>query len=877
MNSKVENNMPEDSRWAKLVRALEEPDESFTELEMARFSMPDGPIPPGWLPPPARPGVVSSFDGLHLVQFLGMGSMGIVFKALMEEELVEETGPSKKWKAVKLLRPELHNSGMARSRFQKEVRMVSRLKHPNIIGIPKVAEVHGLSYFVMDYMEGGSLTSRCTDVYFGEPESIRDLILAVAGALEYCHARGVIHRDVKPSNILFDQDGCPVLADFGLARTVWNDSMMEPGNPTPIGTPAYLSPKAVRGESDDTRGDIYSLGAVLYELLAGRPPYSGQDVSSILEQIKRGPPAPIQSIRPDADSGLVRISERAMARELKGRYSEISEMIRDLRAWTPSQGDASTSRQFIEPLSPRKFGSGKRIQKLMIPVLGLVLVAALVTASDWFLDFQPRKSAGTSNAQSNVMESNPSEVPRLVLTSTISLPGISAWHLAKMGDWTGHRRLKLFHYSRETETLRIVNPEGTVFQTFRIPSQSRNNFALTSLFDLNRDGRDDLVFSWKQNDDAGLSFYNQYPHEFKTLTIPGTKKRSEDGSWYRNRPQLQRIVDLDHDGRLEVLATINTGYELQPRGLVCLDLESGREKWGQYSGPWMNGVDVMEAGENHPALVSAGGNSLGNKAIGPDGLSDDIARAYLFRGDGERLWSADLVKQNHVYVDTRIADLNRDGDTEVLALVHCAEYNDEQEELGIIYLFDLNGELIAEYNLGASSKYNWLVDDIDTDRPGQEIAVIDRKGILHILDSRLSLISAFQLGDKKDASYRTGLMDFVDLDNDGRREWLILLAESELITEFSSGSLNDPPNGFAIGDIKWIVLSGDGSVLLEETIEREWNHGFGFRGAIAHFSSETERDILFLGADLRIYRYQNETGAIRNPGATEEIFLSETK
>ena len=169
-------------------------------------------------------------------------------------------------------------------------------------------------FFVMPFFEKGSLANRIKP---GEPldtESILDLATQIAEALSFAHRSGITHRDLKPANILLKADGTACLADFGLARTFFNDSIVAVGMQNLEGTAPYMSPAVAAGDAEDTRCDIYSFGALLYEMLTGTPPYQGRGSKEILDQIISGPPKPITSLNPNADCDLVIVAEGCMAR-----------------------------------------------------------------------------------------------------------------------------------------------------------------------------------------------------------------------------------------------------------------------------------------------------------------------------------------------------------------------------------------------------------------------------------------------------------------------------------------------------------------------------------------------------------------------------------
>jgi tetratricopeptide (TPR) repeat protein len=240
-----------------------------------------------------------------LVSLLGKGGMAEVWKAW--------DGSLGRWVAVKFLKPEI---GHPVQRLEREGRMAGGLSHPGIISIFERGEHEGRAYLVMPFVDGNPPAPPLP-----APEAAR-LAREVARALAHAHANGVIHRDVKPANLLVESGGRVVLADFGLAiennsgASLWALS----------GTPEYASPEQVKGEKLDARTDIYSLGATLYHLLSGRPPFTGSDPEDIAQKVLKHDPPPLGSVPP----ALKKIVRKAMERDRARRYQSVEELGREL-------------------------------------------------------------------------------------------------------------------------------------------------------------------------------------------------------------------------------------------------------------------------------------------------------------------------------------------------------------------------------------------------------------------------------------------------------------------------------------------------------------------------------------------------------------------
>jgi len=272
--------------------------------------------------PPPRPGVLAVLDHFEILRVLGGGGMGIV--------LLARDSRTGRDAAIKLIKTNLVNNQQLVHRFLKEAGHLKRLRHINIVPVEEISERAEAPYFVMPYFERGSLGNRIRPGQSLNTLTILDLAMQVADGLRFAHRSGIIHRDLKPANILVGANDRVCIADFGLARTVFNDSIVDVENRQLEGTAPYMSPAVAAGDAEDTRCDIYSFGALLYEMLTGNPPYKGASTKEILDQIIAGPPRRIKSLNPAADERLVAVAEKAMARELRDRYADMRDILKDL-------------------------------------------------------------------------------------------------------------------------------------------------------------------------------------------------------------------------------------------------------------------------------------------------------------------------------------------------------------------------------------------------------------------------------------------------------------------------------------------------------------------------------------------------------------------
>lgn len=261
---------------------------------------------------------------------LGRGAMGVVYQA--HDPLIERTVAIKTISYAGLTPAEAEEF---ESRFFREAKSAGRLNHPNIVTIHDVGRSDDLAYIAMEFLAGQSLRAVLDSGVVLPPRRIVEIAVEVADGLAFAHSQGVVHRDIKPANIMVLENGTIKIADFGIALLP-NGAITLDG--AALGSPKYMSPEQVLGRKADGRSDIFSLGAVLYEMLTGHPPFTGADLNAILYQVLNAAPPLPSAINPSLPQGFDRIVARALAKDPDRRYQSATELAADLRNYRQTPG-----------------------------------------------------------------------------------------------------------------------------------------------------------------------------------------------------------------------------------------------------------------------------------------------------------------------------------------------------------------------------------------------------------------------------------------------------------------------------------------------------------------------------------------------------------
>src|SRR5260221_4715119 len=262
------------------------------------------------------------FGQYEIIGLIGKGGMATVYRGW-------QASTSRKV-AIKIINPELALQPEFLQRFKREVQTLTSLSHPHIVKVFDTGDEDGLTYLVMEFLTGGNLDDRIQFKIF-DPKEASTLLDQIASALDYAHAHGIIYCDLKPNNVLLDEQGNAFLTDFGIARMV-QETLNSPQSESPTGTPAYMSPEQWRGETLDKRTDIYALGVILFQLLTGEVPFIAYTPYSMMQKHLTESPRSIRRLDSDLQPGIERVILKALAKQPMDRFKTAGNMAKALKA-----------------------------------------------------------------------------------------------------------------------------------------------------------------------------------------------------------------------------------------------------------------------------------------------------------------------------------------------------------------------------------------------------------------------------------------------------------------------------------------------------------------------------------------------------------------
>ncbi len=764
------------------------------------------------LDPPRHPGVAASLGRFDVLRSLGKGGMGIVV-------LARDTYNTY---AIKLLRPELIPNQQAFHRFQVEAGHMRHLDHPNILRLLELNVTPNRPYFVMPFIDGGNLTTLIDHKPLTTDLTLR-IATELADALDYAHAHAITHRDIKPANVLIDHAAHSFLADFGLGRTVYNDSIIDVRQLQTGGTPAYMAPELAAGKPGDTRCDTYSFGAVLYEMLTGQPPYTGDSPEQVLSNVRAGPPTPIRQINPDAHPALAAVADCAMARELRDRYAEMSDALADLNSIAAGRQPIRSARR-----------SRNLTHRVSRRAVLLASTAAIAVAASTIPFWRTRNA---KNRIAHTLSKDPGDpAPTIQLVSEIRLPGVTTSYPTRVGGLNkqGAHDLYLLNGSE----LLVLSAHGKVLKSQNLAAPGRDRFRLDLVADVNRDGLDEPVVSWSEDNRNSFAILNNDLKPVRTFHVAAQRQPLS-----RSSLQLWRVADLDDDDHREIYALL--GNESGPRGLACFDLKHDGDvpTWIYTTAPSIECIEFSDLNDDGRQEILLG-TYAPNNAVGiEDGTTDDQCYVYALSHDGKPAWETPFRPGNSPRVLCGAYPLPRPRGMHDVCLWVTAGPDHRDNEVGKIYRLRSDGRQIGPpYDAGAQLM-SCLVSDPSAHASLRLIAT-DRLGYVHLLGPELREIKREQILPSTRGKLDLLLRECADVNGDGLPELVFTASQIDYVSE----------KGRHYYDNEIIVTSLDLRVLCRFTIQKLWQNFPGMGLKVVDIDGDTKPEIIVFSDRISVYR-----------------------
>jgi serine/threonine-protein kinase len=322
-------------------------------------------------------------DRYELEEVLGTGGMSRVYRA--RDRLLERSV------AIKVLHDSHHADAEAIERFRREARAVARLSHPNIVSVIDRGEADGKQFIVFELVQGESLEDLIEREGRLPVSRALELAIEIGRALAFAHEHGIVHRDVKPQNVVLNGDGAAKVTDFGIARSLETDGVTLTG--TVLGTSNYIAPEQATGGPVDACTDVYALGVVLFELLSGDVPYRGESFLAVAMRHVHDPVPDLRQLRPELPERVAQAVERAMTKEPAGRFASMAEFVGELERCRGEPDGARTGDHgevtIVAPPARRAARPGRRPWPLLLALLGAAAALAAAVAAAFLADGVP--------------------------------------------------------------------------------------------------------------------------------------------------------------------------------------------------------------------------------------------------------------------------------------------------------------------------------------------------------------------------------------------------------------------------------------------------------------------------------------------------------
>lgn len=774
------------SNWSDEVRMSGEPSGGDGSDVIARLRT------SGVFDSPRELGVKAQVDHFKVHSLIGQGGMGYVFAGTDARDGTPV--------AIKVLKEEFHCDRSAIKQFVNEFDLMRRLGHPRILPVLHLAEDRPVPYAVTPLIRNGSLADLIKSNGALNATKVLALGVQIADVMAEAHRKGLFHRDLKPPNVLIDDDGGALVADFGLVKMAFNETIVKSREPC---TPAYSPPEVLRGEAGDGRVDVYGFGATLYQMLTGGAPFSGDSAESVCQQVLAGPPRTPREVNPSASPALEAIALGAMGRKLSERYAAMDDVLSDLRRvenhqWPrgPHPGVASVFRNFW--------------QSYRRPIIVVVAICSVLIAVGLWSVLAPS--------------------PSLRMERDLTLPGYFSWSGAQVGDFNADGESDIYLVDKSKHEAVVVSLRGELLSSKRLGGANDVDWNLLSAQDVDGDQRDESIVGSAQNDEATVSVFNQHFFAKKRFTFKGSAFVDADGHVQPSGFSHCQLTDLNRDGKRELVIAINSPFhnegKIAIRGIVCFDFDGdGQVLWSRRIGPTVTSINTLDVDGDGKLDVLVGTSAPGNGVTADDGTDDNHSYVLAFKSDGTEIWRRETGRTfSHAYIFTangslyaRVEDY---GSTRSQAT---------ESDSGSLLQLDSSGNVARSFT-AQSPILSAITANLDESKD-DEIVASDRNGIAYVLNANLNVIRQRKLIETRWDRVELIVFGADDILGNGQPQLIFASTESEVVDQSNPGIRGNGRQVIPRHNNQVILTDSHLNVVGQALVAELWDefHGFAIR------------------------------------------------
>ena len=644
-----------------------------------------------------------------------------------------------------------------------------------------------------------------------------EISLSLATALEVLHENGLVHRDVKPSNVVY-VNGVPKLADIGMVARLDETQSF-------VGTEGFLAPEG----PGTSRADLYSLGKLLFEASTGQDCREFPDLPADLRDLS------------DREE-LIELNEiilKACSQDPKSRYRSAGEMRKDLEILAKGE----SLRREIKSRRNRRNSVA-----VCIAIFGIVMGSTVwnliwKNSGSEVLSSQSKNPVANGNTISNG-NASPDGQHGLRVVRRIELPGVWQWARARVAQWQGASEPILF--VPQGEKIWMLSKEGKVFHEWTTSSRRTAGLGINMIERSGNGTGENVILSWKTGGKLCLSVVNQNMYEIKRFTTEGNVKDGEFGEVGLSIIEAEKIFNSKQGNRKLLIASVGTGADLKPRGIYCFNYEDEKLIWNYPTAPYITEVETADLNGDKDLEIIVGSHAVENGNTRPDGTSDRFSYVYALDSSGALIWRREIA-DTYTLTHPIAIDADDGGKDDVLVWVECNHEAREvmkKPEIGFVVRFDAQGEEVARYDAEARLT-SCRIADLDGNGP-RTVLVTDRQGFLHVLDANLELQQKTRLVTNRFEMVDLRIQGIEDLDQDTSPEIILSSSQIQYVAGLNLGNPEDPPNVRHYHDNSVILLNSRLMQIASYTVAEKWPDVTKFRVEVADFTGDGRLDILSL-------------------------------